>query len=112
MSTLSEFAKKGRKGKKSPLVMMLAGDPCWEVESLVFKEDLRGEVFQGPSGGLLFFFFFPKGYAPFLDVKNNCKGSEYALPLKSKCSTPYLGFNFFLVSNSVILEKHAWVFVR
>ena len=59
MSTLSEFAKKGRKGKKSPLVMMLAGDPCCDVESLVFKEDLRGEVFQGPSGGLLFFFFFP-----------------------------------------------------
>lgn len=59
MSTLSEFAKKGRKGKKSPLVMMLAGDPCWEVEPLVFKEDLIGEVFQGPGGGLLFFFFFP-----------------------------------------------------
>ena len=92
--------------------MMLAGDPCREVEPLVFKEDLRGEVFQRPSGCLLLFLFSPKGYAPFLDVKNNCKGSEYALHLKSMCSTPYLGFSFFLVSNSVILEKHAWVLVR
>ena len=88
---------------------MLAGDPCLEVETLVFK-DLRGEVFQ--TGGCLLFLFSPKGSAPFLGIKNNCKGSEYAFPLKSKYSIPYLVFSFFLVSNSVILEKRAWVLVR
>lgn len=60
---------------------------------------------------MLFVLFF-KESAPFLDGKNNCNGSENALPLKSKCSFQYLGLSSFLASNSVILEKCAWVPVR